>query len=153
MPTPQSFKFSSTKSFQLFTQGLQALQSYERDANFATLRDAAGNFGECVRRFPNDVLPHFYYGIVKTLEGYDGLDEAIEQFNLVLCSRADDLIPDTKYNLAVAYLEKYTPDDSKTALQLLRETSDEVTKRQKDKTSAIGRLETIRLQALILAGY
>src|SRR5208282_4652659 len=108
MPTPQSFKFTSTKSFQLFTQGLQSLQSYERDASFAKLQDAAGNFGECVRKFPNDVLPHFYYGIVKTLEGYDGLDEAIEQFNLVLRSKADDLIPDAKYNLAVAHLEKYT---------------------------------------------
>jgi tetratricopeptide (TPR) repeat protein len=153
MPIPQSFKFTSTKSFQLFTQGLQSLQSYERDASFAKLQDAAGNFGECVRKFPDDVLPHFYYGIVKTLEGYDGLDEAIEQFNVVLRSKIDDLIPDATYNLAIAYLEKYTTDDSRKALELLKETSDEVAKRQKSKTTTDGRLETIRLQALIIEIY
>jgi tetratricopeptide (TPR) repeat protein len=153
MPTPESFRFSSTKSFQLFTQGLQSLQSYERDANFVKLQDAAGNFSECVRRFPNDVLPHFYYGIVKTLEGYDGLDEAIEQFNLVLRSKADDLIPDAKYNLAVAHLEKYTTQDTKIALNLLRQTGDEVAKRKESKAATDSRLETIRLQALILEVY
>jgi tetratricopeptide (TPR) repeat protein len=153
MNSPTSFRFSSTKSFQLFAQGLQSLQSYERSPSAGNLSDAEGNFGECVRRFPKDVLPRFYYGVVKTLRGYDGLDEAIEQFNLVLKSEADDLVPDAKYNLAIAHLEKYSPHDSEVALDLLRQTRAEVAKRQENKKQKEPRLETVRLQALILETY
>ena len=153
MNTPASFRFSSTKSFQLFTEGLQSLQSYERSPNLRALTEAEGRLGECVRNFPKDVLPHFYYGIVNTLRGPDGLDEAIKQFNFVLTSKADDLIPDAKYNLAIAHLEKYNPNDSAVAMDLLRQTRDEVAKRQPKTEPKDPRLETIRLQALILETY
>jgi hypothetical protein len=153
MNIPTSFRFSSTKSFQLFTQGLQSLQSYERSPNVQALAEAEGRFGECVRNFPKDVLPHFYYGIVNTLRGPDGLDEAIKQFNFVLASKVEDLIPDAKYNLAIAHLEKYNEQDSAVAMDLLRQTRDEVASRQKKLEPKDQRLETIRLQALILEAY
>jgi len=153
MNTPASFRFSSTRSFQLFTQGLQSLQSYERSPNLKALADAEGRLSECVRSFPKDVLPHFYYGIVNTLRGPDGLDEAIKQFNFVLASKADDLFPDAKYNLAIAHLEKYNSKDSAIAMDLLRQTRDEVAKRQPKTDPKDPRLETIRLQALILEAY
>jgi len=106
-----------------------------------------------VTRFPKDVLPRFYYGVVKTLRGYDGLDEAIEQFNFVLRSQADDLVADAKYNLAVAHIERYSAHDAEVAMDLLRETRDEVAKREKSSRAKDPKLETLRLQALILEAY
>jgi len=148
METPSSFHFSSTKSFQLFTQGLESLQAYERSASSTTLAAAERRFEECVSQFPQDLLPRFYYGVVKTLSGYDGLDEAITQFNVILNSKAEDLVPDTIYNLAVAHIEKYKPKDAKIALNLLERTREEISKRPSEP-----KLESLGLQALILEIY
>jgi tetratricopeptide (TPR) repeat protein len=142
MEPRSSFHFTSTKSFQLFTQGLESLQAYERSANSVTLAAAERKFEECIGQFPKDLLPRFYYGVVKTLTGYDGLDEAIRQFNLILKSNADDLRPDTLYNLAVAHLEKYKPKDRQMALELFEKTieaiqtktREEIEKKTKEET-------------------
>lgn len=188
MEPRSSFHFTSTKSFQLFTQGLESLQAYERSANSVTLAAAERKFEQCIGQFPQDVLPRFYYGVVKTLTGYEGLDEAISQFNVVLKSNAEDLVPDTLYNLAIAHLEKYRPKDREMALQLLEKTIEtittktreyveermkqEVAKKIKGKINETTRveietktrqeiekgakepkLESLRLQALILEHY
>lgn len=188
MEPRSSFHFTSTKSFQLFAQGLESLQAYERSANSATLAAAERKFEECIGQFPKDLLPRFYYGVVKTLTGYDGLDEAIKQFNLILKSDADDLRPDALYNLAVAHLEKYKPKDRQMALELFEKTikaiqtktREEIEKKTKEETEKkiqgkVGKktkeeieretraeiekgprepkLESLRLQTLILEHY
>jgi TolA-binding protein len=148
MEPHSSFRFTSTKSFQLFSQGLESLQAYERNASAVALTAAEQSFQECVSRFPRDLLPRFYYGVVKTLTGYNGLDEAIKQFNLILNSDASDLLPDATYNLAVAHLEKYNSEDSQIALDLLKRTRSEIAKRPAEP-----KVESLRLQALILEIY
>ncbi len=143
-----NLKFSSTKSFQLFAQGLESLQAYEKTATPASLNVAEQNFQQCIDQFPDDVLPRFYYGVVKTLRGYEGLDEAIKQFNMILEGSADELKPDATYNLAVAHLEKYTQEDSEIARKLLEDTRKQIAKRAPDEKS-----ESLRLQAYILELY
>jgi hypothetical protein len=162
MEPHSSFHFTSTRSFQLFAQGLESLQAYERSANAATLTAAERKFEECVGQFPQDVLPRFYYGVVKTLAGYEGLDEAIRQFNFVLESNAEDLLPDTLYNLAVAHLEKYKPKDRQMAFQLLEKAIEVIqakphvekkTREELEKERREPKLESLRLQAQILQHY
>lgn len=72
----KTLQFSEMGSFRLCTLGLRALEQYENSASEGDLRLAEESFGKCVQRFPSDVLPKFYLGTVKTLKGYEGLDEA-----------------------------------------------------------------------------
>lgn len=147
MQGQSNFNFSSTKSFQLFAEGLESLQAYEKTAANASLNAAEQSFQQCVDQFPADILPRFYYGVVKTLRGYEGLDEAIKQFTLVR-EKAEELKPDAIYNLAVAHIEKYSSKDSEIAKKLLKDTTEEIAKRPRDPKN-----ESLRLQARILEIY
>ena len=65
----------------LYMEGLRALQLHEAEADRAdggsksedvlrsTLDDAAKHFGECVGKYPKDLLPRYYHAIVLTLQG------------------------------------------------------------------------------------
>src|ERR1700683_2301936 len=148
MQQDPNLNFTSTKSFQLFAQGLESLQTYEKTAATASLNAAEQNFQQCIDQFPGDVLPRFYYGVVKTLRGYPGLDEAIKQFNLILQGSSDELKADATYNLAIAHIERYRHGDSEIAKQLLEETRKQLATRAPDPKS-----ESLRLQSRILELY
>lgn len=148
MQQDPNLNFTSTKSFQLFAQGLESLQSYEKTAARASLNAAEQNFQQCIDQFPGDVLPRFYYGVVKTLRGYPGLDEAIKQFNLILQGSSDELKPEATYNLAIAHIEKYKHSDSEIAKQLLEDTRKQLATRAPDP-----KRESLRLQSHILELY
>ncbi len=148
MNTGANVRFTSTESFQLFAQGLESLQAYESNAAREKLDGAETKFQACVSKYPHDVLPRFYLGVVKTLRGYAGLAEAIREFEYVLKSGIEELVPDAKFNLAVAHIERYTPEDFKKASDLLKETRSDIQKRP-----ASAKYETLRLQARILEAF
>ena len=66
------------RSFRLCTEGIEALERFERQASATQLRIAETRLEECVRLYPSDLVPKFYLGSVKTLTGYAGLDRAEE---------------------------------------------------------------------------
>jgi tetratricopeptide (TPR) repeat protein len=148
MNTAANVRFTSTESFQLFAQGLESLQAYESNPEREKLDGAETKLQACVSKYPRDVLPRFYLGVVKTLRGYAGLDEAIREFDYVLKSGVEELVPDAKFNLAVAHIERYTAEDFQKASDLLRETREDI---QKRRTSP--KYETLRLQATILETF
>jgi tetratricopeptide (TPR) repeat protein len=113
--------FSGPRSLQLFVEGLHELQSYELSPNPKSLRSAAETLEQCVNTYPSDVLPQFYLGVVKTLEGYGGADEAIRLFSSIRESGPDFLRQPAEYNLAAAHVEKYSSVDFDIAESLLRE--------------------------------
>jgi tetratricopeptide (TPR) repeat protein len=99
--------FTNSESFRLCTEGLQALERFERQASRTDLEIAESQLGHCVRRYPTDMVPKFYLGSVKTLVGYRGLDEAIMLLTDVVERGPADLKPAAQYNLAVAHIERY----------------------------------------------
>jgi len=56
MPTNDTFRFSSTKSYQLFHEGLDSLRSYEKGASSTELIEAEKHFRACVDAYPSDLL-------------------------------------------------------------------------------------------------
>ncbi len=143
MSVPANLRFSDNKSFRLFTEGLQALQSYERSAKPDALKKAAGKFQECVSNYQQDVLPRLYLGIVKTYEG-ESLKEAIGLLQNVVDRKIPELTATAKYYLAEAYVAKYAPGDLDRANTLLEEvTSDR-------KTSSLDRLRAESLRTFTL---
>ena len=117
----KALQFSEMGSFRLCTLGLRALEQYENSASEGDLRLAEESFGKCVQRFPSDVLPKFYLGTVKTLKGYEGLDEAKSLFLEVISKGDASLSFAAKYNLAIANVEEYTDQSFFTAQTLLDE--------------------------------
>jgi hypothetical protein len=148
MSTNDTFRFSSTRSYQLFHEGLDSLRSYEKGASNTELVEAEKHFRECVDAYPSDLLPRFYFAVVKTLEGYRGLNEAIEQFNYVISNGAKELATEAKYNLAIAYLQKYTPRDAEKANELLKETKQELA-----RTLTSSKSRTLELQVRLIEAY
>src|SRR5258707_4825602 len=148
MPTNDTFRFSSTKSYQLFHEGLDSLRSYEKGASSTELIEAEKHFRACVDAYPSDLLPRFYFAVVKTLEGYRGLNEAIEQFNYVISNGAEELATEAKYNLAIAYLERYTPQDAEKATELLKETKQDLV-----RTLPSSKSRTLELQVRLIEAY
>jgi hypothetical protein len=112
------------------------------------LIEAEKHFRACVDAYPSDLLPRFYFAVVRTLEGYQGLDEAIEQFNYVISNGAKELATEAKYNLAIAYLERYTAQDAEKATELLKETKQEIA-----STSPNSKSRTLELQVLLIEAY
>jgi len=92
--------------------------------------------------------PRFYFAVVKTLEGYRGLNEAIEQFNYVISNGAEELATEAKYNLAIAYLERYTPQDAEKATELLKETKQDLV-----RTLPSSKSRTLELQVRLIEAY
>lgn len=102
--------FGTVESFRLCTEGLQALERYERQpAEKGNLKKAEERFQECVAKYPDEMLPKFYLGSVKTLRGYTGLDEAVPLLQSVVEQGTPDLQFAAQFNLAAAYIEKYEP--------------------------------------------
>jgi len=115
--------FGTVESFKLCTEGLRALERYEREPLPADLRVAEARFEECVRKYPAEILPRFYLGSVKTLRGYAGLDEAVSLLKTVVDQGTEDLRLVARFNLASAYIEKYDSFDE--AEKLLHELEDD----------------------------
>lgn len=105
--------------------------AYERNAAPGALDVATERLSTCVQRYPADLLPRFYLGIAKSLTGYRGVAEAIEQFRYIEATGVEALRLTTQYNLAAAYIEKYTPEGFAYAEHLLSELVGEL-KRQGD---------------------
>jgi len=135
-------KFTNSESFRLFTAGVEALQAYEREAEDQTLRRAAGTLQQCVRKYPNDVLPLFYLGVVKTLQGTGELDEALTLFQRVLDKNVKELRPAAKFHLAWAHLERYRTEDFVIAERELKEMLAEI-----EKQTPSAEMTHLRLQA------
>jgi predicted Zn-dependent protease len=120
-PASDDLQFSAAESFRLCTQGLRFLEQYESSTSPDSLNKAEEDLSRCVALYPSDVLPKFYLGSVKTLRGYEGLEEAKLLFNQVIEQAGPSLSFAAKYNLAVANVEEYSIDGFSEAEKLLRE--------------------------------
>jgi hypothetical protein len=116
-----TLRFSETQSFRLCTQGLRALEQYEKSASKEDLDRAEERLGQCVELYPSDALPKFYLGSAKILKGYAGLEEAQDLFNQVIRQGDPALSFAAKYNLAVVHVERYKDADFSEAERLLRD--------------------------------
>jgi tetratricopeptide (TPR) repeat protein len=123
-PLGDDLRFSAAESFRLCTQGLRFLEHYESTTSVESLKKAEEDLSRCIELYPSDVLPKFYLGSVKTLQGYDGLAEAKSLFNEVIEKGGPALSFAAKYNLAVANVEDYSPEGFSTAEKLLGEVVD-----------------------------
>jgi tetratricopeptide (TPR) repeat protein len=148
VPVSQQLKFTNNESFRLFTAGVEALQAYERRAEDQILRRAAGTLGQCVRKYPNDVLPLFYLGVVKTLQGTGELDEALALFQKVLDKDVKELRPAAKFHLAWAHLERYRTEDFDIAERQLNEMLAE-----NEKQTPSAEMTQLRLQAETMLAF
>jgi tetratricopeptide (TPR) repeat protein len=120
-PTDNDLRFSAAESFRLCTLGLRSLEQYEDETEPELLQKAEDDLSLCVELYPADVLPKFYLGSVKTLKGYDGIEEAKLLFNQVIQLGGPALSFAAKYNLAVANVEEYSPEGFSEAEKLLGE--------------------------------
>ncbi|MGH7488387.1 MAG: tetratricopeptide repeat protein, partial [bacterium] len=103
-------RFTDGESLGLFIEALEYFQSYNRDPDEEKLRLAEERLKACRDRYPNDLLPLFYLGLVNVERSYAGLDEAIEIFKRVLETTDETLRLDALYNLGIAYIELYDDD-------------------------------------------
>lgn len=137
------FKFTDTRSFRLFVEGMKGLRVYERFAKPEGLKIADTKFAECVSDYPRDILPQFYLGITKIFQGYSGADEAIRIFQSI--SRdVPELRAEAMYNVAQAYIEQYTFESLKAAQEWLVKCIREMGKSKKPEHVRL------RLQAEVL---
>jgi hypothetical protein len=137
------FKFTDTRSFRLFVEGMKGLRIYERFAKPEGLKTADTKFAECVSEYPRDILPQFYLGITKIFQGYSGADEAIRIFQSI--SRdVPELRAEAMYNVAQAYIEQYTFESLKAAQEWLVKCIREIGKSKKPEHVRL------RLQAEVL---
>ena len=134
MGVSPNLRFSSSRSFRLFTEGVQALQSYEQAAQKTFLDRAASKLAECVSNF-QDVLPRLYLGIVRFYQG-EAAGEAIALLREVLDRDLPELNSTAKYYLAETYVSKYTTDDISRADVLLTELLSEPNVSVTDRLSA-----------------
>lgn len=141
--SPQ-LRFSDSKSFRLFTEGLEQLQSYEINAKGDSLEKAADKLAECVANYP-DVLPRLYLGIVRAEQGEEA-DEAAELLREVLDRNVPELRATAKYYLAEVYLSKYTTDDIARADRLLEEL-------ESDQNAKANDLAQVRLGSQVLRAF
>jgi hypothetical protein len=119
--TGNDLRFSAAESFRLCTLGLRSLEQYEDNTEPELLQKAEDELSRCVELYPADVLPKFYLGSVKTLKGYDGIEEAKLLFHQVIEQGSPALSFAAKYNLAVANVEEYSPKGFSEAERLLGE--------------------------------
>jgi len=119
MSISPSLRFSDTNSFRLFTEGVQALQSFERTAKKEALQTAAERFHECVSNY-RDVLPRLYLGIVRTYQG-EAFDEAVALLQDVLNRNIPELSATAKYYMAEALVSAYGAQQIAQADELLEQ--------------------------------
>lgn len=109
-------RFSTAESFRLFMEGIRGLQLHEDEAAKSeivqngtaltcgretleqTLETAYENLNQCVAQYPDDLLPHYYRGIVLGLKAQElqalQLVEYLSQPAelQVACKKADELL-------------------------------------------------------------
>jgi hypothetical protein len=109
-------RFSTAESFRLFMEGIRGLQLHEDEAARSeivrngstlsssretleqTLESAHENLSECVAQYSEDLLPHYYRGIVLGLKAQES--QALQLVEYLYqpaklpstCKRADDLL-------------------------------------------------------------
>lgn len=118
-------QFTEARSFSLCTEGIEALERFERQASATQLHIAETKLEECVRLYPSDPIPKFYLGTVKTLTGYAGLDRAETLLTEVAESGPDELRIAARFNLAVSYIERYNLDAFAKADSILKELTED----------------------------
>jgi tetratricopeptide (TPR) repeat protein len=112
-------QLSNSDSFRLFTEGVVALDSYERSGAPGSLETAGARLTQCVQKYPADVLPRLYLGIAKSFLGDMNQQEAIRFLQSVESSGVESLRLPAKYNLATAYIEEYSSESMRRAEMLL----------------------------------
>lgn len=142
MSTLQSLRFTDGRRFRLFTEGVQALQAYERNAKQEALNTAAARFSECVSNY-RDVLPRLYLGMVRVYQG-ESFEEAAALLQEVADRNIDDLRPTANYYLAEAYVTTYREENIERADKLLLDVLND------DKASSFDKL---RAEALRTFNY
>jgi tetratricopeptide (TPR) repeat protein len=140
---PARFPFSNGESLRLCTEGLQALERFGQTRTPRDLEAAERELGECVQRYPREMLPKFYLGSVKTLVGYRGLDEAVTLLTDVIENGPADLKMNAQYNLAVAHVERYSKDGFEKAETILESLTGDAKRRE----FWSARLELLYIQA------
>lgn len=118
----EHLKLSDAESFRLFGEGLLNLSQYEQRADRDALESAEMYLRECSDKYPNDVLPRFYLGVVNTYLGGMNQEDAIDCFRNVLATEDDVLRLAASYNLAVAYIQQQTPQGFDQAQAVLKQT-------------------------------
>jgi tetratricopeptide (TPR) repeat protein len=118
-------QFTEARSFRLCTEGIEALERFERQASPTQLHIAESKLEECVRLYPSDLIPKFYLGTVKTLTGYAGLDRAEVLLKEVVASGPDELRIAARFNLAVSYIERYNLEAFAKADSILQELTED----------------------------
>lgn len=139
MDASPNLRFSNSRSFRLFTEGVQALRSYEQSAQKASLDKAANILAECVSDY-QDVLPRLYLGIVRYHQG-EAIGDAVTLLNNVLDRKIPELKPTATYYLAEAYASKYTDKGIDDADEILR-------KLLTDDTASITATDRLRVEGL-----
>jgi tetratricopeptide (TPR) repeat protein len=140
------FKFTDTRSFRLFVEGIKGLQAYEHFAQRQGLETAEAKLAECVSKYPFDVLPQFYLGVVKIFQGYRGTVDAIHIFENI-SNDVPQLRIEAKYNAAQAYIEQYSTGSFNAARNYLNQCVQEIA------ASAKSEDVRLRLQAEVLILY
>lgn len=110
---------SEPESFRLFIEGVNALAAFERTGLASSLREADLCLSECVRRYPNDLLPRLYLGIAKSLGGLEEVSESESHLRRVIEAGGDTLLWPATYNLAAALVQTYDPAKRPEATSLL----------------------------------
>lgn len=118
---PVGCPFSTSESFRHFTEGLAALQAFEREKKQEKLTEAGEHFAECVRQWPQDMLPRFYLGIVRSIQDEPDFEETIRHFRYIVDNGPEIYRPNAQYNLAVAYYERGRSEDKETICRLTQE--------------------------------
>ncbi|MBZ5505824.1 MAG: tetratricopeptide repeat protein [Acidobacteriia bacterium] len=140
------FKFTDTRSFRLFVEGIKGLQAYEHSAQRQGLEKAEARLTECVSEYPFDVLPQFYLGVVKIFQGYRGTMDAIRIFENISAD-VPQLRIEAKYNAAQACIEQYTAESFNAARDYLSQCIQEIAGSTKPADVRL------RLQAEVLILY
>jgi tetratricopeptide (TPR) repeat protein len=96
------------------------LERYQQEPTRDDLATAEQRLAECVRRYPNDLIPKFYLGSVRTLTGYHGLDGAIQLLQEVALTGGTELTFAARYNLAIAHIEQYNETGFAKAEEILK---------------------------------
>ena len=141
------FKFTSADSFRLFVEGMGALRRYERLASPESLDSAERNLEDCVARFPLDVLPQFYLGVVRAFRSYSGAPDAIHLFKSIVERSVPQLRAAALYNLAGAHIELYTSQTFEKAKEALGACIAELGKARSTEQ------KSLQLQAKVLLLY
>jgi hypothetical protein len=93
--------FSSQESCVLFLESMRALHLYEEETGKPSprskrlkqfLSEAYAQLSDCVRIYPDDRVPHFYYAIVLTIKNQDDYTELLRNLKPALVAKGRFLV-------------------------------------------------------------